>query len=866
MKRAVAFMWLAIFAAPMAGAQTSGAYTTLDSIRPPLSLAVPVSLDLRDVAIRDVMNEVARQAHVSIVFEPSLPGMELRVTVRAEDVPGAKIIMRVLVSTPIQAMVSAAGTVVLTAKHRMSEETTVVMGETRSTLPLGGVHVQLRGTRFEATSNESGQFNLGRVPPGVYRLAAMHIGFEPVDRAVTIAAGEPKLDIAMIPIAIPLAAVIVTPGYFGMMQTQVTSSQALTRPQIETVPQIGEDVYRAIGRLPGVATTDFSAKFAVRGEPGDELLVTLDGLPLVEPFHLKDMGDALSIVDLASLGGAELMTGGASAEYGDQLAGVFQLHTLYPRVDRARTSVGVSLTNFRGMTQGGFASGKGGWLVSGRRGFLDLAFKIANLADSIYPRYNDVFGKVTYALPHNGGIALHALHATDVLRYQDAREPRLNSKYFSDYVWATVTAQPAARVHHESVLWLGSLDWQRVGDGADLNREFPSVHVVDTRGLHTLGIKQDWSVEMGERALFKFGGDLRRERASYNYLRRIQRQVVQDHAFVTLLDSAKIDLAPTNDVVEAYVAERLRPVDALTLEAGVRYDRADATNDAVLGPRINAAWEATSRSTLRFSWGDYSQRQSIFALQVQDGVQTFSAAERAKQVVVGWDQMVGRGLVGRVEAYSRRLSNMRPRYANATTAIAVFPEIAYDRVYLAPSDGRSQGVELSLSRPSGSRVDWSASYVISSATEMLRGTRVPRANDQPHAVHLDWSTHPTSNKWRLTVSAMWHSGWPYTPDSVRIDTVGTTASTQYAHATWSAGTLHSGRLPAYQRIDARWTRFFDTRTGRVSLFVDIYNVLNTMNVRDIYTNVNINQLSVRYIDRSREQLPRIPSFGINWEF
>ena len=48
----------------------------------------------------------------------------------------------------------------------------------------------------------------------------------------------------------------------------------------------------------------------------------------------------------------------------------------------------------------------GGWLVSGRRGYLDLAFKISNLADSIYPRYNDLFGKITYGLPGGGRVAL----------------------------------------------------------------------------------------------------------------------------------------------------------------------------------------------------------------------------------------------------------------------------------------------------------------------------------------------------------------------------------------------------------------------------------------------------------------------------
>ncbi|MEP6494883.1 MAG: carboxypeptidase regulatory-like domain-containing protein [bacterium] len=259
----------------------------------------------------------------------------------------------------------------------------------QSTERLAGVHVALAGTRFETATDVDGRFSFGVVRAGDYTLTAMRMGYTPVREQIHVEAAGAPLELSMTPVAVPVAAVIVTPGYFGVMQSGLATAQALTRQQIETVPQLGEDVYRAVGRLPGVATSDMSARFVVRGEPSNALSVTLDGLPLVEPFHLKDLGDGLSIIDLTVLAGAELITGGPSAEHGDNLAGVFRLHTVEPRVDRTRAAVGLSLTNVRGMAQGGFANGKGGWLVSGRRGYLDLAFKLAGNADSIYPQYND---------------------------------------------------------------------------------------------------------------------------------------------------------------------------------------------------------------------------------------------------------------------------------------------------------------------------------------------------------------------------------------------------------------------------------------------------------------------------------------------
>ncbi len=145
----------------------------------------------------------------------------------------------------------------------------------------------------------------------------------------------------------------------------------------ETIPQIGEDIYRAVSRLPGVSADDFSAKFNVRGGSGDELYVSLDGLELVEPFHLQ--GRRRLVLDHRHPDARHRV-----AHHGRLLRRVRRsAHRRVHAPDEPirapiamRTSLGVSVMNARATSQGGFAGGKGGWLVSVRPGYLDVALKL----------------------------------------------------------------------------------------------------------------------------------------------------------------------------------------------------------------------------------------------------------------------------------------------------------------------------------------------------------------------------------------------------------------------------------------------------------------------------------------------------------
>jgi len=121
--------------------------------------------------------------------------------------------------------------------------------------------------------------------------------------------------------AIPLSEVIVTPGHFSMMQKETTIRQTLKREDIRSFPQLGEDIYRAVTRLPGLAGNDYSSKFSVRGGENEEVLVLLDGMKLYEPFHLKDFGGSVSVIDVEAIGGIDMITDAFTADYGDRLSG-----------------------------------------------------------------------------------------------------------------------------------------------------------------------------------------------------------------------------------------------------------------------------------------------------------------------------------------------------------------------------------------------------------------------------------------------------------------------------------------------------------------------------------------------------------------
>ena len=125
--------------------------------------------------------------------------------------------------------------------------------------PLQGVNIVVRNTSFGTASDYDGYFLIQKIPPGIYTLEASMVGYyqENLD-GISVNTTPPVHITFELNVRIyRLKEVIVTPGYFSLMEIEPKSSSALGSADLQHFPQLGEDICRAVARLPGLSSNDF---------------------------------------------------------------------------------------------------------------------------------------------------------------------------------------------------------------------------------------------------------------------------------------------------------------------------------------------------------------------------------------------------------------------------------------------------------------------------------------------------------------------------------------------------------------------------------------------------------------------------------
>lgn len=845
-------------------------------------------------SLAEVLRELQDRG-LEIFFTSKLVRPEMRVTEEpsSDDLRG--ILDEVLAPHRLAVVVGPGGRLVVVVADPHATGVRGLVRARPSGKPIPGARVLIPETAFATQSSTDGSFLLSDMVPGSYTVEARLPGFVVGRLEVEVLANQLTEVIFTLELAlVALDEILVTPSRITMLREDPVSALDLDRDDIFSLPHYGDDIFRAITLLPGATGEESSARFNVRGGRSDEVLFLLDRVELFEPYHLKDFNSRVSIVAPRALREVNLITGSFPAQYGDRMSGVLDMSTA--QSEERRTHLGASILNAEAGSSGAFREGRGHYLVSLRHSNLDLALELLDIKER--PRYWDAFSKLEYQPSIGQLFGLHVLISDDSLNFfnldPDAEED-FDTSYGNTYAWMSHQSILGQRLFVDSVISAGRVDRNRRGREVELelDAEGAGFFIFDDRSLDALGLKQDWSFQAGNDHYLKWGFDVRRLEANYDYFnRRVLDDPLAGIRTEPRTGTTEFKRLFRGDQYSVYLSDRWRPVDALTLELGLRYDEQKLTDDRHVSPRFNLVHALGQAANLRLAWGYFYQSQRPYELQVADGITDLAPAERTEQRLIGFERSFaprkadGASMLLRVEAYQRKIVDPRPRYENLFQPGEIFPEIDPDRFLIRPESSQAHGLELFL-RGSAGKLGWWIGYTYSKVEDRIAGRDVPRRFDQPHALKLDLN-YRAGQHWNLNLAWQYHTGWPTTKLLGQVvesddgddggedggegeegeeggeDEEGETEIVPVL------GPLNGERLPSYHRVDLRLSREWRKKKGSLGFFLEIQNVYGRKNIAgfdpdefefEVGSDGTIDLLAVE-----EKWDGFLPSFGLTWEF
>jgi outer membrane receptor for ferrienterochelin and colicin len=646
--------------------------------------------------------------------------------------------------------------------------------------------------------------------------------------------------------------VIVT-GSRHVVPSRIASESAtsITRDEMNSTPSLAGDSMRVTNRLPGMSSVGVSAKPLVRGGVQDETLTLIDGLELLDPFHLADFQNMFSSVDSRIVSEINVYTGGFPARYGNRMSGVVDIAALAPDV-KPRTEVGISMLSAFANTRGSSEDQQTDWLASARHGNLEY---LANWIDPNWgkPTFDDAYVRVGRQLGDNVKAYAGVLYSRDDTSITD-NDRAARSDIETSYWWTRLDVTHSESLRSSTMVSYVDSDRNKMQRSTE-----PGVSVGSLdydQQMRKGALRSDFSFEQGV-LLMEFGWDIEYAQANYDSVASVDRGSI-GALLGNPADAFDIHTEPSGWSGGTYWSTEVWLTNRIALQPGIRWDFQDYYTDGLesqISPRFGIRWDATDTATLRLSAGRYCQPEGIQEMKATDGVDHFLTPQKSNHVVGSLEWAPRRGLRLLVESYYKDYQEARPRFDNLFNQFVVTPELEPDRAAIPVGHAMVKGIDAQARFEIASNWVASLRYGYMDADDRIEGVWKPRAWSQRHTVQnmLTWQSEAMSAGLALT----WHSGWRTTrlPASVPINS-----------QIPLVAIYNNGILNDYISLDLSASRTWHIGHASITAQSDITNALNHSNRGGVDYNSVETATDLLLTPNNKSLFPWIPTVGVSVAF
>jgi hypothetical protein len=702
--------------------------------------------------------------------------------------------------------------------------------------------------RWTVDTDAAGKYEL-RAPaePGCL-LEAAAVGFRPLRTGAVAGAG---MDLGLTPeYLVRQDRIEVQAGPFEPVVESSPSERTLTGVEMKSLGGVlADDPLRAVQSLPGVSSNnEYAAQFSLRGAGFSQVGLYLDGLLLHSPFHAVQTQASTGSLTLFPGDVIEEMSlhlGAPPVRYADRSAAALDVQLRDGWRENARVRVNAGVAGVGLVAEGPWARGRGSWLTSARKSFLQYLLRRSAAEDSLAFGFVDWQTRVAYDLTSRQRVHLTVLDGlSDLDRSRGRDRLGLNAIMLSDY---RMTVGSAAWS------WTPSSDVTVTQRGAWLREQFENRNpgqLALQRGRYGEWIANtDAQWQMSARAGLSAGVSFRRLRDG-GFLNRYQ--------FNPLAIRRRETWDGTAWRSGGYIGQNTAAWGGrLRLSGGARWDGSTATAPRAISPHGSLTGRIGSGTRLQAAWSQSVQYPELALLTLCLTGDPALLPLRASHLVVGAEQSMTSRTRLRVEFYQRRERDLifQPLLEPRLLPDGRIFTPASDPRWMNSARGRARGVEVFLQRRSANGVSGWIAYNYGHARWLdgVTGSRSFTDFDQRHGLN-GYASYRLRAVWLLSTRYAYGSNFPV-PGFLREE------GGRYFLAT----ERNQVRLPAYQRLDMRLSRSFQRDRWRGTFYAEVVNLTNRANRRyDSFGGYRSG--TGEAFPRTDKLFPILPAAGVTFEW
>ncbi len=749
-----------------------------------------------------------------------------------------------------------------------------------SQTPLPGSSVILLGTDplVGTTTDPEGNFKLTQVPIGSHTIRITFIGYKDMmlPNVIVNSGKEVVLSILLEEDILHLEELVISAETNieknkPLNEMAVVSARTFSVEETRKFAAAVNDPARMVSSYAGVvSTSDGNNSISIRGNSPVGLLWRMEGVDIPNPNHFANVatsGGGISILSSQLLANSDFLTGAFPAEFGNALAGVFDLNLRKGNNEKREYTVQAGFLGTDIAAEGPFSKNyRGSYLINYRYSTLSVLSKVGvNIGDAItnfqdlsYNIYLPTKNLGNFSLFGFGGLSDQTQDAKKDSSQWEEEFSRYNSRYFSNTGAAGIkhAMTLSTRTYVQSAVVFSGNDNGYEEFRLDDNYE----DVFSYRQNHI-------NKKITASAVLQHKINARHSLRSGVYYNKYFFNLRQrDFNRETNEIEQPLNASGNAQTVQAFTQWNYRVTDRLTVNSGIHFLSLFDNQTYSVEPRASVKYDLPAQQSISVGYGLHGQLQPLGVYQAEatrvDGTRYQPNQDlemnKAHHFVTGYDRAVNKHMRIKAETYYQHLYNIAVAADPTSTRSTLVNEDGYITDPLVNQGrGRNYGLELTLEHFMHHQLYFllSASFYQSEYKALDQVWRNTRFNGN-HAITFTggkeylWKKNRTFG---INIRTIYTGGFRYTPVDI-------TRSQMAGETRYIESLAFTQQLPDYFRTDLRISLKRNRTRSTTTLALDIQNTTNHKNLGGQYFEVRSGEIKKWY------QLPLLPILSYRIEF